>query len=156
MILIVLATWPASALASTDEQRIAAHLHTAESYFPAAANCTSRTVHLRADAAIDAAHHTDMAVEGMATLGGTPGYMGPCDVWLRANISAHNFYVDLFHELAHTAGWEDGAAMDVAVNRALDLAMPPSHRAKSSRRRGRRVSAPNRRWGIGRLPRPRR
>lgn len=101
--------------ARTDEQLLARYLHAAESYFPAAPNCTSRTVHLHADAAIDAAHHHDQAVEGMAFLGGQLGYTGPCDVWLRSGLTAHNFYVDVFHEMAHTAGYVDGLEMDAAV-----------------------------------------
>lgn len=134
VVALLLACLPATAQASTDEQRLAAHLHTAESYFPAAANCTSRTVHLHADAVIDASSDGDASVEGLATPGGTPGYAGPCDVWLRSHLTAHNFYVDVFHELAHTTGWLDGPAMDRAVNHVLDVDRSRLRRRHQNRR----------------------
>ena len=118
----VLLILPASAHASTDEQRLAAHLHSALASFPSP-NCPARTVHLHADAALRTAYPSDPEVRGMGTDSGA-AWAEPCSVWLRSGMSSSLFRYTLFHEMAHTAGWTHSPAMDTAVVTALNRTRP--------------------------------
>jgi hypothetical protein len=107
------------AAAGIDQRRLAAHQHAAEVAFP---SIHKRTVHLNAGAVIDRTFPGEYPVDGMATdwRWDRPGLkLPPYQVYLRSGLSRYWFRYTLFHEMAHTIGWQHGRAMNRAVNRAL-------------------------------------
>jgi hypothetical protein len=130
LLLLLLAT-PANA-STIDQRRLAAHEHAAEVAFPVGHD---RTVHLNAGAIIDRTFPaceneedgSDCTAYGMKVFGfatdaayeafGSP--FPPYQIYLRRGMDRGLFRYTLFHEMAHTAGWEHGPAMNRAVNRAL-------------------------------------
>jgi hypothetical protein len=111
--LVLFAVLAAPAQAATDEQRLAAHLHTASSALPASGCGDPRLeVHIHGDAAIRAIYGDD-EVDGVNV---------GCEIWIRSGLDRENFHDTLFHEMAHRAtGPDHGPRWKEALDRALRL-----------------------------------